>query len=170
MCVITSGHLRQCDSPGGVATVYAWNTEDVDTMVVVAGEVTAFDMKPGKYIYEFQVEMETAVFTDTAIGTRQAGSYGREQAGTVVLTGNTKEMIVQLELMGKGRTSWAAELNDETYEVFFRRNGSKTLDARSTGTAFEDLNGNTLTLAGKEPNKAPKISAALIAANLAPAS
>jgi hypothetical protein len=170
MCEITSGYDKLCDTQGGVATVYAWNTNQVDTATVVSGSITALTFDAGGYIYQFNVEMETATFTDAAIGERANGAYARQHDATVVLFGNTPEMITQLELMGKGRTTWAFELNDGTYEVLFLENGAKVSDSRTPGTAFEDMNGNTLTLTGKEKSKAPKISSSLIAANLAPAS
>lgn len=170
MCEITSGYNKLCDTQGGVATVYAWNTNQVDTVTVSNGAITALTFESGAYIYQFNVEMETATFTDGAIGERANGAYARQQEATVVLHGNTAEMITQLDLMARGRTTWAFELNDGTYEVLFLENGAKVSDSRTPGTAFEDMNGNTLTLTGKEKTKAPKISASLIASNLAPAS
>lgn len=169
MCEITSGYTKLCDSPGGVAKAYAWNTADASA-TVANGAITALTFESGKYLYEFDVEMETTTFTDAAIGERVNGAYARQHDATVVLHGNTADMIVQLELMGKGRTTWAFELNDGTYEVLFLENGAKSTDSRTPGTAWEDMNGNTLALTGKERSKAPKISASLISANLAPAS
>lgn len=169
MCEITSGYERPCDSPGGVAKVYAWNTKYASP-TVTNGTISALTFESGQYIYEFDVEMETSTFTDAAIGERANGAYARQHDATVILHGNTAAMITELELMGKGRTTWAFELNDGTYEVLFLENGAKATDSRTPGTAFEDMNGNTITLTGKEKSKAPKISASLIASNLAPAS
>lgn len=170
MCEITQGYEEICDAPGGVAVVYACNKADIDTLTVVNGEVTALTMAAGKYIYPFNVEMETATFTDTATGERANKSFGSEQSATVVLHGNTKEMVVELENMSKGRTVWFFKLNDDTCETLFRENGAKTSYARTPGTAYEDMNGNTLTITGKEKHKAPKIALSLITAALAPAS
>lgn len=168
MCELTAGYEKPCDSPGGVATVYGWNTDDVDTQTVVAGAITALTMKVGKFIYPFKVEMETATFTDAAIGDRANGASARQHDATVILHGNTAPMIVQLDALSKARTTWAFELNDGTYEVLFLENGAKVSDSRTPGTAYEDMNGNTLTMTGKEKTKAPKISAMLIASNLEP--
>lgn len=167
---ITSGYDRDCDAVGGVKTLYAWNTADLASSTVTAGELTAVSLDSGKYAYAFNVEIETATFTDTAVGDRANNSYGREQTATVVLHGNTKEMIVTIEALCKGRTTWAVELNDGTYEVLFLENGAKCNDERTPGTAYEDGNMNTLTLTGKEPSKAPKVDASLITALLEPTS
>lgn len=168
MCEILSGYKKDCDEAGGVATVYAFDKNAVETLTVVGGQVTALTLKTGKFIYPFYVEMETATFTDEAVGERTAGAYARQHTGTVVLHGNSAQTIANLDQLGRGRSIWVFELNDGTYEMLFLRNGAKATDSRTPGTAYEDMNGNTITLNGKEKNKAPKISAALIAANLAP--
>lgn len=175
-CEITTGYDKVCDSPGGVTTLYAFPVKDssgascYDTLTYSDGAITALTLVAGKYAFPFNVEMETATFTDTAIGERANGAYGREQSATVVLHGNTASMIVEIESLAKGRHALIAKLNDDTYELLFMENGAKVSDARTPGTAFEDLNGNTLTWTGKEKTKAMKISSAIVLALLEPAS
>lgn len=176
MCELTSGYDKLCDRAGGIDTLYAFSTKDangasnIDTLTVADGAVTALTLVSGKYAYPFNVEMETATFTDTAIGERANNAYAREQSATVVLHGNTASMIVQIENLCKGRTTLIAKMNDGTYEVLFLYNGAKVSDERTPGTAYEDMNGNTLTFSGKETSKAPKISSAIVLALLEPAS
>jgi hypothetical protein len=50
-------------------------------------------------------------------------------------------------------------LNDGTYEVFFETNGASVSGVRDSGQAYEDANGNVLTLSGKEKNRPNKIAA-----------
>lgn len=176
MCEITAGYDKVCDSPGGVATWYAFAVKDsngasnYDTLTYADGEVSALTLVTGKYAYPFNVEIETSTFTDTAVGERAAGAYGRSQSATVVLHGNTASMITQIENLCKGRTALIAKLNDGTYELLFMENGAKVTDERTPGTAFEDMNGNTLTFTGKERYKAMKISSVIVEALLEPAS
>jgi len=171
-CEITSGYNKVCDSPGGVDTFYAFAVKDSSgasnyaTFTQVDGQVTALTLVTGKFAFPFNVEMETASFTDTAAGERTAGAYSRVQAGTAMLHGNTAAMITDIEAMGKGRHAVIAKLNDGTYELFFAENGAKVSDERATGTAYEDMNGTTLTFAGKEKTKACKISSTIVLALL----
>lgn len=175
-CEITEGYDKVCDAPGGVATFYAFPVKSTSgvsnyaTFTSAAGAVTALTLETGVYAYPFNVEMESAQFTDTAIGERTNGAYAREQSGTAVLHGNTASMIVNIEAIAKGRHAIIAKLNDDTYELFFRENGAKVSDARTTGQAYEDMNGNTLTFSGKEKTKALKIDSAIVLALLEPAS
>jgi hypothetical protein len=171
-CEITSGYNKVCDSQGGVDTFYAFAVKDstgasnYQTLGYADGEVTALTLVTGKYAFPFNVEIETASFTDTASGERTAGAYARTQAGTAMLHGNTAAMITDIEAMGKGRHAIIAKMNDGTYEIFFMENGAKVTDERATGTAYEDMNGTTLTFAGKEKTKACKISSTIVLALL----
>jgi hypothetical protein len=175
-CEITSGYNKVCDSPGGVDTFYAFAVKDSsgvsnyvpNTLEVEDGAVTAIELKTGKYAFPFNIEIETASFTDTKAGERTNGAYARTQAGTVMLHGNTASMITDVEAMAKGRHAIIAKLNDDTYELFFMENGAVVSDERATGTAYEDMNGTTLTFAGKEKTKACKISSTLVFSLLAP--
>lgn len=170
MCEIVSGYDKLCDTVGGVATVPMANKADIESYTVLNGSVTALTMKAGKYIYPFNVEMETANFQEQDIGERANGASAVQQTGTVVLHGNDADLVVKRQLLRRGRVVAFPELNDGTYEAYFLGNGGKVTGLRTTGTAYEDLNGTTLTITGKEKDNAPKISAVLIAANLAPAS
>lgn len=175
-CEITTGYDKVCDSPGGVATLYAFPVKDsngvscYDTLTYTAGAITALTLVAGKYAFPFNVEIETATFNDKGIGERAAGAYAREQSATNILHGNTASMIVEIEALNKGRHALIHKLNDDTYEILFMVNGAKVSDDRTPGTAYEDMNGNTLTWTGKETIKAQKISSAIVLALLDPAS
>lgn len=177
MCELTSGYNKLCDSTGGVKTWYWFSLTDstgatnyLTEPTVVDGAVTAIALKSGKYAYPLNVEMETSSFQDTRTGERANSAYSRTQTATIILHGNTATMIDQLDTAAKGRVVLIAQLNDGTYELAFMKNGGMIVDDRTTGTAMEDLNGNTLTITGKEFQKAPKISSTLVQSLLAPAS
>ena len=173
-CEITSGYNKVCDSPGGINTFYAFAVKDSTgasnyaTFAQADGQVTALTLVAGKYAFPFNVEIETASFTDTKAGERSAGAYARTQAGTVMLHGNTAAMITDIEALGKGRHAVIVMLNDDSYELFFAENGAVVSDERATGTAYEDMNGTTLTFSGKEKSKVCKISSTIVSALLAP--
>lgn len=169
MCEILEGKNSVCDSVGGVKTIYGWNTADA-TYTTSNGEVTALSLTSGKYAHAFYVEMETSKFTATAIGDRVNQAIAYEQTGTMILAGNTATDIVNLEALEISRTTFAVELNDGTFEVWFKDNGAKVSGVRDTGQAYEDANGNVLTMTGKEKNRPYKISGSLITAILDPVS
>jgi hypothetical protein len=169
MCEILEGKNAVCDSVGGIKTIYAWNTADA-TITKANGTISALSLTSGKYVHRFTVEMETAKFTAPKIGDRKNQSVAYENSGTIVLAGNTATDIVNLEALEIARTTFAVELNDGTFEVFFETNGASVSGVRDTGQAYEDANGNVLTLSGKEKNRPNKISGSLITALLDPVS
>lgn len=175
MCEITAPiNGFSCDRAGGVDTWYAFSRYDatgasnIATLTVTNGAVTALTLATGKYAYPINVEQETSSATDTAIGERGNNAYAREMSATLALHGNTAEMITAIENLCKGRTTLIAKMNDGTYEVFFLNFGAKCSDERTTGTSFEDMNGNTLTFTGRDTAKAPKISSVIVEALLEP--
>ena len=175
MCELTAAiNGINCDEAGGIDTWYAYarydaaGVDNVATFTQAAGAVTALALEAGKFAYPINVEQETSSFSDSAVGERGNGSYAREQSATAMLHGNTDAMIVSVEELAKGRTTLIAKLNDGTYEILFSQFGAKCTDERASGTSFEDMNGTTLTFAGKETHKALKISSAIVLALLQP--
>lgn len=172
MCEITSGYSSGCDEAGGVRAWYVFplkndlGVSNIATLTVANGAVTALTLVSGKFAYPFLVEAETSSFTETSVGEKANKAYGIEQSGTIVMHGNTASMIVQKEELVRGRHVFICALNDGTYEVMGLENGIKCNYERATGTAFEDMNGNTLTATGKERKPAPKISEAIVLALL----
>ena len=173
-CELLAGlNGRNCDEAGGVETWYAFARYDdngdsvINTITIASGECTALTLEAGKFAYPVNVDIERSSFTDTAVGERVDGAYAREQSATIMLNGNTATMIDTIETLCKGRTVWIAKLNDGTYELLFSGNGAKCSDERSSGQNFEDMNGSTLTLTGKETYKAVKIDSAIVLALLA---
>ena len=172
---ITGGYQNLCDESGGVDVWYwyalktALGVSNVATQTVVANEVTALTLEVGKFAYPLNVEIETSTFTDSALGERANKAYAREQVATIVMHGNTAAMGVLLEEAAKGRVVLIGKIaGDESYEVLFLNNGGKTADVRTPGTTYEDGNMNTLTITGREKNKAPKIDEAIVLALLQP--
>jgi hypothetical protein len=176
MCEILTGHNTTCDNVGGVRRAYVFAVKDANGAsnyaegepVVTDGNVTSISLVAGKYAYPFNFEMETANFNATGAGERPNSSHAIDQTATIVLAGNTAEMIVNIEALERGRHAVIFELEDGSHELFFMKNGAKVSDDRASGTAYTDLNGNTLNFTGREKNRPPKISATLVSTLLEP--
>lgn len=173
---ITTGFGMRCDDAGGVRTWYIFSNKtcagvsNIASSTAAAGEITALALEAGVYAYPVLVEEETSTFTDTSVGEKANKSYGRDQSATIVIHRNDAGDIDRIENIDKGRYTVIASLNDGTNEVLFFENGAKCNDERTPGIAYEDGNMNTLTFTGKEKKKAMKISNAIIATLLEPAS
>jgi hypothetical protein len=169
MCELSAGfNALNCDSSGGVATLYIGSLRDETTGAAnytytrTDGTVSAMANVGAKLFYTVTVDAEMSDFTVNAIGSRENASTGFEITGNIKLAGNTATMIQQLEDLSKDRVCIIAKLNDGTNEVLGIQNGCKFLFNRVSGTKFDDMNGVTLTFSGRERNNAPKISDAIV--------
>ena len=173
MCELTSGfNALNCDSSGGVATLYIGSLRDETTRAAnytytrTNGELTAMDNVGAKLFYTVTVDAEMSDFTVNAIGSRENASTGFEITGNIKLAGNTAAMIQQLEDLSKDRVCLIAKLNDGTNEVLGLDNGLKFLFNRTSGVKFDEFNGLTLTFTGREKQNCPKVSDVIVAALL----
>jgi len=169
MCELSAGfNALNCDSSGGVATLYIGSLRDETTGAAnytytrTDGTVSAMANVGAKLFYTVTVDAEMSDFTVNAIGSRENASTGFEITGNIKLAGNTATMIQQLEDLSKDRVCIIAKLNDGTNEILGIDNGCKFLFNRTSGTKFDDMNGVTLTFTGREKKNAPKVSDAIV--------
>jgi hypothetical protein len=169
MCELSAGfNALNCDSSGGVATLYIGSLRDETTGAAnytytrTDGTVSAMANVGAKLFYTVTVDAEMSDFTVNAIGSRENASTGFEITGNIKLAGNTATMIQQLEDLSKDRVCIIAKLNDGTNEILGIDNGCKFLFNRTSGVKFDDMNGVTLTFSGREKKNAPKVSDAIV--------
>jgi hypothetical protein len=169
MCELSAGfNALNCDSSGGVATLYIGSLRDETTGAAnytytrTDGTVSAMANVGAKLFYTVTVDAEMSDFTVNAIGSRENASTGFEITGNIKLAGNTATMIQQLEGLSKDRVCIIAKLNDGTNEILGIDNGCKFLFNRTSGTKFDDMNGVTLTFSGREKKNCPKVSDAIV--------
>jgi hypothetical protein len=169
MCELSAGfNALNCDSAGGVATLYIGSLRDATTGAAnytytrTDGTVSAMANVGAKLFYTVTVDAEMSDFTVNAIGSRENASAGFEITGNIKLAGNTATMIEQLEKLSKDRVCVIAKLNDGTNEILGIDNGCKFLFNRVSGMKFDEFNGVTLTFTGREKKNCPKVSDAIV--------
>jgi len=174
MCELTAGENYTCDAAGGVDRVYIFPVRDDDGVSTIAdyqtsgGNVSILTLVDGKKAFTFNIEAETASFTDDSVGEKVAGSNAYTHTSTVVLHGNTAETIVNVENLDAGRHAVIHQMADGSYELLHMTNGGKSQSSRASGTVYEDMNGTTLTITSKEKKKARKISEEIVQSLLIP--
>ena len=162
-----------CDGAGGIEEIYVGvhtgrRASTFPTFTVVDGEVTAISLRATTYVVPWTIEMETSMFGQSSAGERTAKSSSVTQTGTAVLSGYTASMVNSYNEMIKGRAFAIAKDNNGVYRLYFSKHGAKIQVEESTGTAYEDMNGSTLTFTSKDKDFAPVISSTLVNALLAP--
>ena len=165
-CTIIEGRQIDCrDSVGGVAEIYIAEYTNVNQAAIIAssGSITAMNCLPGKKFYTFQVEKGNAQFDEKPIVSVDNGTNYTEQTLTFNMKKLSAAMRNDLMTISQNRLLVIVKDNNGLFRLAGQVGGLDLSDATaSTGKAFGDLNGVTLTLKGMEPVMANYISSAIV--------
>jgi hypothetical protein len=172
-CALTQSNLIPCrSSRGGVDEFYIAALEDKITgqPTSTSGIITAFTMQSGKKFWTYKMEKENASFFDNIKTDPANGSKWNEQGGTAVIKQLTAANRNEFELLAQNRVMIIYKDGNGLYWLLGETNG---LDITSidggTGKAYNDLNGYTITFAGREPVSARQVTGSLMTALTNPA-
>ena len=162
-CKLTNGiNLKDCDTPGGVSESYFINIEDVDTLTVTDFQVSALTLKSTAKAYKIAFEPQTSNFASNAVGSVENSSAAYEQTCEIKINKIDNNVLAQIDALTNGRHLVIIKKADGTYEMYFHEGGAKFLANYSTGTAFEDPSGVTLTATHRQPSNMLIVSATVI--------
>ena len=163
-CALTQDYNIGCDvGTGGVKECYFIELDNIGSLTESSGTITTITKLTGKVFRKYQLVQETALFEETIAGNIQNGTISYAQKGTIIL--NKQQVAVRNEIMllAKNRLVAIAADNNGTYRLFGRVFGMRLLDGTaSSGTTWEDRNGYSLNLTGKETELAPFVDPAII--------
>jgi len=163
-CKLTNGiNLKDCDTPGGVSESYFINIEDVDTLTVTDFQVSELTLKSYATAYKIAFEPQTSNFASNAVGSVENSSAAFEQACEIKINKIDNNVLAQIDALTKGRHLVIIQKNDKTYEMYFHEGGAKFFANYTTGTAFEDPSGVTLTATHRQPSNMLLVSATVMA-------
>jgi hypothetical protein len=162
-CKLTNGiNLKDCDTPGGVSESYFINIEDVDTLTVTDFQVSALTLKLYTTAYKIAFEPQTSNFASNAVGSVENSSAAYEQTCEIKINKIDNNVLKQIDALTKGRHLVIIKKADGTYEIYFHEGGAKFVADYSTGTAFEDPSGVTLTATHRQPSNMLLVSSTVI--------
>ena len=166
-CIIIQGNQLDCaDSVGGVAEIYLTEFANVPQANITAssGIITAMTCSTGKKFWTFQVEKENAQLTQNATHSIENGTLFYDQSATFTLKKMSASNRNALDILIKNRLLVIIKDNLGTYQLIGQVNGADILTIEgTTGKAFGDMNGYTITINGKESSPANFVTAALLA-------
>jgi len=165
-CTIIEGRQIDCrDSVGGVAEIYVTEFTNVPQANITAssGSITALSCLSGKKFFTYQMEKENASFEEKVVSSRENGTLYYEQT----LTFNFKKLSAalrnDLHILAQNRLMFIVKDNNGLFRLMGQTNGADIGEASATtGKAFGDLNGYTLTFTGMESQPASFVSQALV--------
>jgi len=159
MCELTSGFTKPaCASFGGTKSLVVMNTENIDTLAVTNNEVTTFSILSGKSAFRITPDMASIDFTETATRSRENNSLFFASTCTLILKDDSQATRDLVDLISKGFLTVIQEKENGKNVVYGAVNGMVAdTSALATGNNYEDMNGVTITLTGKESSIAPSI-------------
>jgi len=163
ICKLTNGiSLKDCDTPGGVSESYFINIEAVDTLTVTDFQVSELTLKSNAKAYKIAFEPQTSNFASNAVGSQENSSAAYEQACEIKINKIDNNVLKQIDALTKGRHLVIIKKADGTYELYFHEGGAKFFANYTTGTAFEDPSGVTLTATHRQPSNMLLVSATVM--------
>lgn len=161
-CLISSGYTLGCrDNIGGVLRVFIGNF-DPDAVYTEStdGEITAVTpstTSPTTY-YAFEQEMETASFNQEGQYSTENGTVFFDQQLSLMFHKNDATLRNLLIVLSQANLSVIVVDQRGSAWLMGRQNGVRAISGtKSTGQAYGDMNGVTITLQGKEPEPANPI-------------
>lgn len=172
-CIIIEGREIDCrDSVGGVAEIYVTEFANVPQANITAssGSISAMTCSTGKKFWTFQMEKGNAQFDQKVTSSLENGTLYYEQT----LTFNFKKMSASkrndIHTLAQNRLIFIVKDNNGLFQVLGQTGGMDIGDSTgTTGKAFGDLNGYTLTFTGMEANPASFVSQAIVSVLTSPA-
>jgi hypothetical protein len=146
-----------------VSESYFINIEDVDTLTVTEFQVSALTLKLYTTAYKIAFEPQTSNFASNAVGSVENSSAAYEQTCEIKINKIDNNVLKQIDALTKGRHLVIIKKADGTYEMYFHEGGAKFVADYSTGTAFEDPSGVTLTATHRQPSNMLLVSSTVIA-------
>lgn len=155
-CDLTQGRKVPCkDVIGGIVRAWFVDFGDLGTVTKVDDEIT--DLSGTFTCYQYELKGTNSL--ETAItSSRENGTTFFEETLTLTLPKLSKEDNKELKLMAYGRPHIAVEDRNGNFMLCGLEHGMEVTGSISTGTAFGDLSGYSLTLTGQELEPANFIS------------
>ena len=153
-CNLIQGNEINCrDSVGGVEAIYIANFSNVQAYVSSSGGVTSITMVPSTRFYTFQLEKENATYENKMTGSIENGTTFYESTLTFTMKKLSASMKNSIKTLGQSRLVVIVKDNNGVYFVMGLTKGVDCLESVMTsGKAFGDMNGATMTMSGKEPD------------------
>lgn len=163
-CVLGTGFTLDCRrSIGGVKEVYIGELENIASVTVSAGVVSAMSMSASKKFYKYELRKNTSEGKADNAGDVNNGSGYIMQSVQIQL--DKFETAKNNEIRVLAQKPIVAIVGDKngTYFVYGLYNGlDLTTGTAGTGKEANSLNGYNLTFTGEELDYPPSISSTII--------
>ena len=161
-CILDEGYDLGCFGTGGVKKIYISNfsssagyTYDTDGVIDAVTD--------GGLFYEFEQDIETALFNESINPSRENGTVFYESTVAIKLFNNTAKSRNLIKSLASAPLSILIEDNNGGYWMMGTQTAVRASEGeRGFGQAFGDMNGANITFTHKSSEPTVAISGSLV--------
>ena len=163
-CLLTQGFAWDCKTEGaGVKSIYLVEFNTSDTVTKVSGEITAHTLATSRVYFKWELEKETASFTQKVMPSQANGTVAYEADLVAKLHGVSTAKRNELKLLAKTRLRLIVRDNEDNYFLCGADTGCQLQESSTEfGTGYGDFKGTTVTIKHRETDLPAKIQAAVV--------
>jgi len=163
---IVQGFEQDClDSVGGVDVVYVTEFTNVPQANITdsSGVITALSCSSGTKFYTLQVGKNNAQVDEKLVPSAENGTLYVEQTITFNLKKLTAALRYTIKSLAVNRLMFIVKDRNGLIKLYGQTTGCDLGESTlSTGKAFGDLNGATMTFTGMEPQISSSLSSTIL--------
>jgi hypothetical protein len=171
-CLMTSGYNdRTCtNGKGGIRSVLLFPVANYSGATLTANEITAITVTGETFHYKLKSNLSS--YTAPIQRSEENGTLWYEQALSMVLNSDTKELRSAIHLLAQNELACMVEKANGTYVMLGYEEGMKVSDGNeyTSGVAKSDRNGHLISLVSQENNEVPDVDATVAATLIAQSS
>ena len=164
-CLMTSGYNdRTCtNGKGGIKSVLFFPVANYSGATLTANEITAITVTGETFHYKLKSNLSS--YTAPIQRSEENGTLWYEQALSIVLNSDTKELRSAIHLLAQNELACMVEKANGTYVMLGYEEGMKVADGNeyTSGVAKSDRNGHLISLVSQENNEVPDVDATVAA-------
>jgi hypothetical protein len=171
-CLMTSGYNdRTCtNGKGGIRSVLLFPVANYSGATLTANEITAITVTGETFHYKLKSNLSS--YTAPIQRSEENGTLWYEQALSMVLNSDTKELRSAIHLLAQNELACMVEKANGTYVMLGYEEGMKVSDGNeyTSGVAKSDRNGHLISLVSQENNEVPDVDATVASTLIAQSS
>ena len=171
-CLMTSGYNdRTCtNGKGGIKSVLFFPVANYSGATLTANEITAITVTGETFHYKLKSNLSS--YTAPIQRSEENGTLWYEQALSIVLNSDTKELRSAIHLLAQNELACMVEKANGTYVMLGYEEGMKVSDGNeyTSGVAKSDRNGHLISLVSQENNEVPDVDATVASTLIAQSS
>lgn len=163
-CLLTQGFTWNCKTEGaGVKAIYLVEFNTSDSYTKVSGEITAHTLASSRVYFKWELEKETASYTEKTMPSQANGTVAYEADLVAKLHGVSTAKRNELKLLAKTRLRMIVRDQEDNYILCGADTGCELQESSTDyGTGFGDFKGTTVTIKHRETDLPAKIQSSVV--------